>query len=181
MDSLASWGSGSSSNNNSCPNSPGGPGGLSPVVSPYFGSGLKLCLDPHPHPHTYPAPVTTSGEGSPSPAALFGASGGCSCPRAPAPPLPGAILVPTRETTERCVPAQGRSGPTWQKAGLKLRGGRLLCSVSWEVWPSLLTQVRCFSIDSGFSSLDGMSWLGFVLCVMTSTGYRAKVVNEVAH
>lgn len=95
---FASWGSGgggggsggtssgSSSNNNSCPNSPGGPGGLSPAASPTPSptSNYALTLT-HTHIHVQrlsPRPGKEARLLLPLSELV-----GCSCPRAPAPPL----------------------------------------------------------------------------------------------
>ncbi|XP_075965481.1 sphingosine kinase 2 [Anarhichas minor] len=82
---FASWGSGSNSNNNSCPNSPGGgPGGLSPAASPTPASNYALTLT-HTHIHIQRLSPRTGKEAR----LLLPLSElvGCSCPRAPAPPL----------------------------------------------------------------------------------------------
>ncbi|XP_029308474.1 sphingosine kinase 2 [Cottoperca gobio] len=83
---FASWGSGSTSNNNSCPNSPGGPGGLSPAASPTPApvSNYALTLT-HTHIHIQrlsPRPGKEARLLLPLSELV-----GCSCPRAPAPPL----------------------------------------------------------------------------------------------
>ncbi|KAM9851464.1 sphingosine kinase 2 [Aulostomus maculatus] len=83
---FASWGSGSNSNNNSCPNSPGGPGGLSPAASPTPAptSNYALTLT-HTHIHIQrlsPRPGKEARLLLPLSELV-----GCSCPRAPAPPL----------------------------------------------------------------------------------------------
>ncbi|XP_034552870.1 sphingosine kinase 2 [Notolabrus celidotus] len=83
---FASWGSGSNSNNNSCPNSPGGPGGLSPAASPTpaLASNYALTLT-HTHIHIQrlsPRPGKEARLLLPLSELV-----GCSCPRAPAPPL----------------------------------------------------------------------------------------------
>lgn len=83
---FASWGSGSNSNNNSCPNSPGGPGGLSPAASPTpaLTSNYALTLT-HTHIHIQrlsPRPGKEARLLLPLSELV-----GCSCPRAPAPPL----------------------------------------------------------------------------------------------
>ncbi|CAB1334400.1 unnamed protein product [Coregonus sp. 'balchen'] len=81
------WGTGSSSNNNSCPNSPGGPGGLSsPSPSPSSSptSSYALTLTPS-HIHVQrlaPRPGKEARLILP-----LSELAGCSCPRAPAPPL----------------------------------------------------------------------------------------------
>lgn len=96
-----------------------------------------------------------------------------------------AALVPLRLLSSCCTGTRqangekgclgaGRWGPTWQKAGLKLRGGRLLCSVYSEMWPSLLTQVsvcltRGLLVQVGWRLLDGF------------TCYRTILVIVVAH
>ena len=52
---FASWGSGTNSNNNSCPNSPGGPGGLSPAASPTVSTVSNYALTlTHTHIYWYP-------------------------------------------------------------------------------------------------------------------------------
>ncbi|CAL8290462.1 unnamed protein product [Merluccius merluccius] len=83
---FASWGSGSNSNNNGCPNSPGGPGGLSPAASPTpsLASNYALTLT-HTHIHVQRLSPRTGKEAR----LLLPLSElvGCSCPRAPAPPL----------------------------------------------------------------------------------------------
>ncbi|TNN81022.1 Sphingosine kinase 2 [Liparis tanakae] len=81
---FASWGSGSNSNNNSCPNSPGGPGGLSPAASPTPASNYALTLT-HTHIHVQRLSPRLGKEAR----LLLPLSElvGCSCPRAPAPPL----------------------------------------------------------------------------------------------
>lgn len=83
---FASWGSGSNGNNNSCPNSPGGPGGLSPAASPTpsLASNYALTLT-HTHIHVQRLSPRTGKEAR----LLLPLSElvGCSCPRAPAPPL----------------------------------------------------------------------------------------------
>lgn len=85
---FASWGSGSSksSNNNSCPNSPGAPGGLSPAASspPAPSSNYALTLT-HTHIHIQrlsPRPGSEARLLLPLSELV-----GCSCPRSPAPPL----------------------------------------------------------------------------------------------
>ncbi|XP_060936430.1 sphingosine kinase 2 [Limanda limanda] len=81
---FASWGSGNNSNNNSCPNSPGGPGGLSPAASPTSASNYALTLT-HTHIHIQrlsPRPGKEARLLLPCSELV-----GCSCPRAPAPPL----------------------------------------------------------------------------------------------
>lgn len=84
---FTSWGSSSSSNNNnSCPNSPGGPGGLSPSASPTptLASTYALTLT-HTHIHIQrlsPRPGKEARLMLPLSELV-----GCSCPRAPAPPL----------------------------------------------------------------------------------------------
>lgn len=61
----------------------------------------------------------------------------------------------TRQANDgKGCPGADRWGPTWQKPGLKLRGGRLPCSVYSEMWLWLLTQVRMCRTRSG-----GGSWL----------------------
>lgn len=86
---FASWGShsgGGGSNNNSCPNSPGGPAGLSPAASPTPGLASNYALTlTHTHIHIQrlsPRPGKEARLMLPL-AELVG----CSCPRAPAPPL----------------------------------------------------------------------------------------------
>ncbi|XP_037641029.1 sphingosine kinase 2 [Sebastes umbrosus] len=83
---FASWGSGSNSNNNSCPNSPGGPGGLSPIVSPTPAPASNYALTlTHTHIHIQrlsPRPGKEARLLLPLSELV-----GCSCPRAPAPPL----------------------------------------------------------------------------------------------
>uniref|UniRef100_A0A8C8IJW9 sphingosine kinase n=1 Tax=Oncorhynchus tshawytscha TaxID=74940 RepID=A0A8C8IJW9_ONCTS len=80
------WGTGSSCNN-SCPNSPGGPGGLSspsPSPSPSPASSYALTLTPS-HIHVQrlaPRPGKEARLILP-----LSELAGCSCPRAPAPPL----------------------------------------------------------------------------------------------
>ncbi|CAN9513647.1 unnamed protein product [Ophioblennius macclurei] len=86
---FVSWGSGAGgggSNNNSCPNSPGGPGGLSPAASPTPtpSSNYALTLT-HTHIHVQrlsPRPGKEARLLLPLSELV-----GCSCPRAPAPPL----------------------------------------------------------------------------------------------
>ncbi|KAF7655275.1 hypothetical protein LDENG_00058680 [Lucifuga dentata] len=82
---FACWGSGSNSNNNSCPNSPGGPGSVSsPAVSPAPASDYALTLT-HTHIHVQrlsPRPGKEARLLLPLSELV-----GCSCPRAPAPPL----------------------------------------------------------------------------------------------
>ncbi|XP_054478160.1 sphingosine kinase 2 [Anoplopoma fimbria] len=81
---FASWGSGSNSNNNSCPNSPGGSGALSPAASPTPASNYALTLT-HTHIHIQrlsPRPGKEARLLLPLSELV-----GCSCPRAPAPPL----------------------------------------------------------------------------------------------
>ncbi|CAK6973506.1 sphingosine kinase 2 [Scomber scombrus] len=83
---FASWGSGSNSNNNSCPNSPGGPGGLSPAASPTPAPASNYALTlTHTHIHIQRLSPRTGKEAR----LLLPLSElvGCSCPRAPAPPL----------------------------------------------------------------------------------------------
>ncbi|KAK1896156.1 Sphingosine kinase 2 [Dissostichus eleginoides] len=83
---FASWGSGSNSNNNSCPNSPGGPGGLSPAASPTSSPASNYALTlTHTHIHIQrlsPRPGKEARLLLPLSELV-----GCSCPRAPAPPL----------------------------------------------------------------------------------------------
>lgn len=83
---FASWGSGSNSNNNSCPNSPGGPGGLSPAASPTPAPASNYALTlTHTHIHIQrlsPRPGKEARLLLPLSELV-----GCSCPRAPAPPL----------------------------------------------------------------------------------------------
>ncbi|XP_059196007.1 sphingosine kinase 2 [Centropristis striata] len=83
---FASWGSGSNSNNNSCPNSPGGPGGLSPAASPTPAPASNYALTlTHTHIHIQrlsPRPGKDARLLLPLIELV-----GCSCPRAPAPPL----------------------------------------------------------------------------------------------
>nr|XP_033496643.1 sphingosine kinase 2 [Epinephelus lanceolatus] len=83
---FASWGSGSNSNNNSCPNSPGGPGGLSPAASPTPAPASNYALTlTHTHIHIQrlsPRPGKEARLLLPLTELV-----GCSCPRAPAPPL----------------------------------------------------------------------------------------------
>ncbi|XP_037308658.2 sphingosine kinase 2 [Pungitius pungitius] len=81
---FASWASGSNSNNNSCPNSPGGSGGLSPAASPSPASNYALTLT-HTHIHIQRLSPKSGKEAR----LLLPLSElvGCSCPRAPAPPL----------------------------------------------------------------------------------------------
>ncbi|KAJ8005085.1 hypothetical protein DPEC_G00142990 [Dallia pectoralis] len=78
------WGTGGS-NNNSCPNSPGGPGSLSPSsLSPPPASSYALTLTPT-HVHVQrlaPRPGKEARLILP-----LSELAGCSCPRAPAPPL----------------------------------------------------------------------------------------------
>ncbi|XP_035990576.1 sphingosine kinase 2 [Fundulus heteroclitus] len=82
---FASWESGSSNNNNNgCPDSPGGSGGLSPATSPAPASNYALTLT-HTHIHVQrlsPRPGKEARLLLPLSELL-----GCSCPRAPAPPL----------------------------------------------------------------------------------------------
>lgn len=83
---FASWGSSSNSNNNSCPNSPGGPRGHSPAASPTQtpASNYALTLT-HTHIHIQrlsPRPGKEARLLLPLSELV-----GCSCPRAPAPPL----------------------------------------------------------------------------------------------
>ncbi|KAK7886052.1 hypothetical protein WMY93_025673 [Mugilogobius chulae] len=83
---FASWGSGSNSNNNSCPNSPGGPGVISPAASPTppLASNYALTLT-YTHIHIQrlsPRPGKEARLLLPLSELV-----GCSCPRAPAPPL----------------------------------------------------------------------------------------------
>ncbi|XP_038567221.1 sphingosine kinase 2 [Micropterus salmoides] len=83
---FASWGSGSNSNNNSCPNSPGGPGGLSPAASPTPAPASNYALTlTHTHIHIQRLSPRMGKEAR----LLLPLSElvGCSCPRAPAPPL----------------------------------------------------------------------------------------------
>lgn len=82
---FASWGSGSNSNNN-CPNSPGGSGGISPAASPTpsLASNYALTLT-YTHIHIQRLSARSGKEARlllPLLELL-----GCSCPRAPAPPL----------------------------------------------------------------------------------------------
>ncbi|XP_044214090.1 sphingosine kinase 2 [Thunnus albacares] len=83
---FASWGSGSNGNNNSCPNSPGGPGGLSPAASPTPAPASNYALTlTHTHIHIQrlsPRPGKEARLLLPLSELV-----GCSCPRAPAPPL----------------------------------------------------------------------------------------------
>ncbi|KAM9723603.1 sphingosine kinase 2 [Menidia menidia] len=83
---FASWGSGSNGNNNSCPNSPGGPGGLSPAASPSLAPASNYALTlTHTHIHIQRLSPRSGKE-----ARLLlplAELVGCSCPRAPAPPL----------------------------------------------------------------------------------------------
>ncbi|XP_049587062.1 sphingosine kinase 2 [Syngnathus scovelli] len=88
---FASWGSNNnnsgSSNNNSCPNSPGGgPGGLSPAASPTLAPASNYALTlTHLHVHIQrlsPRPGKEARLLLPLSELV-----GCSCPRAPAPPL----------------------------------------------------------------------------------------------
>ncbi|XP_039972629.1 sphingosine kinase 2 [Xiphias gladius] len=83
---FANWGSGSNSNNNSCPNSPGGPGGLSPAASPTPAPASNYALTlTHTHIHIQRLSPRAGKEAR----LLLPLSElvGCSCPRAPAPPL----------------------------------------------------------------------------------------------
>lgn len=90
---FASWGSHSSSssgsgssNNNSCPNSPGGQVGLSPAASPTPGPASNYALTlTHTHIHVQRL-STRSGKEARLMLPLAELVG-CSCPRAPAPPL----------------------------------------------------------------------------------------------
>ncbi|XP_029959585.1 sphingosine kinase 2 [Salarias fasciatus] len=83
---FVSWGSGGGSNNNSCPNSPGGPGGLSPAASPTPAPSSNYALTlTHTHIHVQrlsPRPGKEARLLLPLSELV-----GCSCPRAPAPPL----------------------------------------------------------------------------------------------
>lgn len=83
---FASWGTGSNSNNNSCPNSPGGPVGLSPAASPTPAPASNYALTlTHTHIHIQrlsPRPGKEARLLLPLSELV-----GCSCPRAPAPPL----------------------------------------------------------------------------------------------
>ncbi|KAE8288873.1 Sphingosine kinase 2 [Larimichthys crocea] len=83
---FASWGTGGNSNNNSCPNSPGGPGGLSPAASPTPAPASNYALTlTHTHIHIQrlsPRPGKEARLLLPLSELV-----GCSCPRAPAPPL----------------------------------------------------------------------------------------------
>lgn len=83
---FASWGSGNNINNNSCPNSPGGPGGLSPAASPTLSLASNYALTlTHTHIHIQrlsPRPGKEARLLLPLSELV-----GCSCPRAPAPPL----------------------------------------------------------------------------------------------
>ncbi|XP_078108920.1 sphingosine kinase 2 [Sander vitreus] len=83
---FASWDSGSNSNNNSCPNSPGGPGRLSPAASPTPAPASNYALTlTHTHIHIQrlsPRPGKEARLLLPLSELV-----GCSCPRAPAPPL----------------------------------------------------------------------------------------------
>ncbi|KAM7383381.1 hypothetical protein PAMP_003039 [Pampus punctatissimus] len=83
---FASWGSSSNNNNNSCPNSPGGPGGLSPAASPTPAPASNYALTlTHTHIHIQrlsPRPGKEARLLLPLSELV-----GCSCPRAPAPPL----------------------------------------------------------------------------------------------
>ncbi|XP_026172901.1 sphingosine kinase 2 [Mastacembelus armatus] len=83
---FASWGSGSNSSNNSGPNSPGGPGGLSSAVSPTMAPASNYALTlTHTHIHIQrlsPRPGKEAHLQLPLLELV-----GCSCPRAPAPPL----------------------------------------------------------------------------------------------
>uniref|UniRef100_UPI0037E97F30 sphingosine kinase 2 n=1 Tax=Semicossyphus pulcher TaxID=241346 RepID=UPI0037E97F30 len=83
---FASWGSSSNSNNNSCPNSPGGPGGISPAASPTPSPASNYALTlTHSHIHIQRLSPRAGKEAR----LLLPLSElvGCSCPRAPAPPL----------------------------------------------------------------------------------------------
>ncbi|XP_031155283.1 sphingosine kinase 2 [Sander lucioperca] len=83
---FASWDSGSNSNNNSCPNSPGGPGRLSPAASPTPAPASNYALTlTHTHIHIQRLSPRLGKEAR----LLLPLSElvGCSCPRAPAPPL----------------------------------------------------------------------------------------------
>ncbi|XP_029361180.1 sphingosine kinase 2 [Echeneis naucrates] len=83
---FASWESGSNSNNNSCPNSPGGPTGVSPTASPTLASASNYALTlTHMHIHIQrlsPRPGKEARLLMPLSELV-----GCSCPRVPAPPL----------------------------------------------------------------------------------------------
>uniref|UniRef100_A0A3P9HZZ2 sphingosine kinase n=1 Tax=Oryzias latipes TaxID=8090 RepID=A0A3P9HZZ2_ORYLA len=83
---FASWGSGTNSNSNSRPSSPGGLGGLSPAASPTSPpvSNYALTLT-HSHIHIQRLSPKSGKEGR----LLLPLSElvGCSCPRSPAPPL----------------------------------------------------------------------------------------------
>lgn len=87
---FASWGSnsssGSSSNNNSCPNSPGGQVGLSPTASPTpsLASNYALTLT---HTHIHIQRLSTRPGKEARLMLPLVELVGCSCPRAPAPPL----------------------------------------------------------------------------------------------
>ncbi|KAM3872710.1 sphingosine kinase 2 [Diretmus argenteus] len=83
---FASWGSGNNSNSNSCPNSPGGPGGLSPAASPTLSPASNYALTlTHTHVHVQRLSPRSGKEAR----LLLPLTElvGCSCPRAPAPPL----------------------------------------------------------------------------------------------
>lgn len=83
---FASWGTGSNSNSNSCPSSPGGPGGLSPAASPTLAPASNYALTlTHTHIHIQRLSPRSGKEAL----LLLPLSElvGCSCPRAPAPPL----------------------------------------------------------------------------------------------
>lgn len=91
---FASWGShssssgggGGSSNNNSCPNSPGGQVGLSPAASPTpsLASNYALTLT---HTHIHVQRLSTRSGKEARLMLPLAELVGCSCPRAPAPPL----------------------------------------------------------------------------------------------
>ncbi|XP_061572936.1 sphingosine kinase 2 [Cololabis saira] len=82
---FASWGSGTNSNNNSCPNSPS-PGGRTPTTSPTSSPASNYALTlTHTHIHIQRLSQRSGKEAR----LLLPLSElvGCSCPRSPAPPL----------------------------------------------------------------------------------------------
>ena len=156
---FASWGSGTNSNNNSCPNSPGGPGGLSPAASPTVSTVSNYALTlTHTHIHVQRLSPRTGKEAR----LLLPLSElvGCSCPRAPAPPLLVLYWYPpgkrrkgvSRRRQLRAYLAESRAEAERWSAAVQclLRGvivtadtGESVCIVSGMLVKSVRLMVLC--------------------------------------
>lgn len=152
---FASWGSGSNSNNN-CPNSPGGSGGISPAASPTpsLASNYALTLT-YTHIHIQRLSARSGKEARlllPLLELL-----GCSCPRAPAPPLLVLYWYPpgkrrkgvSRRRQVRAYLAESRSeAERWSAAVQCLLRGVPVTADTGECATYLLILSIIYTIDS---------------------------------